>query len=153
MADILFTIMMRKPLVIVYYWKLVFLLSMFMLFLEDNLILNFFEGLASCTRAMKHEFSHTFSAPFGVAYIAVIVNVEPTNDLILGFLIFEIVLCWDCLFDAGFLYDRQWMVVNADSGRLIAMARAPKLALVQPFLPAAALRGERMPDDAVLGAN
>jgi len=53
----------------------------------------------------------------------------------------------------GFLYDRQWMVVNADTGRLIAMARAPTLALVQPFLPAAALRGERMPDDAVLEIN
>lgn len=43
--------------------------------------------------------------------------------------------------------------MNAHSGRVIAMARAPKLALVQPSLPAAALRGERTPDDAVLGAD
>lgn len=56
MADILFTIMMRKPASDSLLLK-VFLLSMFMLFLEDNLILKFFEGLASCTRAIMHEFS------------------------------------------------------------------------------------------------
>ncbi|CAM6025682.1 unnamed protein product [Sphagnum balticum] len=53
----------------------------------------------------------------------------------------------------GFLYDREWMVVNADNGRLIAMARAPKLALVQPSLPAAAFKGDLLPDDAVLEIN
>ncbi|CAK9277008.1 unnamed protein product [Sphagnum jensenii] len=53
----------------------------------------------------------------------------------------------------GFLYDREWMVVNADNGRLIAMARAPKLALVQPSLPAAAFTGDLLPDDAVLEIN
>jgi hypothetical protein len=45
------------------------------------------------------------------------------------------------------------MVVNADNGRLIAMARAPKLALVQPSLPAAAFKGDLLPDDAVLGMS
>jgi uncharacterized protein YcbX len=51
------------------------------------------------------------------------------------------------------LYDREWMVVNSDNGRLIAMARAPKLALVQPSLPAAAFKGDLLPDDAVLGMS
>lgn len=53
--------------------------------------------------------------------------------------------------DAGFMYDREWMLVSANNGRLIAMARAPKLALVQPSLPAAAFRGETMPHNAVMG--
>ena len=43
------------------------------------------------------------------------------------------------------------MVVKAENGRTIAMARAPKLALVQPSLPAAALRGESVPANATLG--
>jgi hypothetical protein len=55
--------------------------------------------------------------------------------------------------DAGFLFDREWMVVKAENGRTIAMGRAPKLALVQPSLPAAALRGEPVPANATLGTE
>ena len=43
------------------------------------------------------------------------------------------------------------MVVKAENGRTITMTRAPKLALVQPSLPAAALRGESVPANATLG--
>lgn len=53
----------------------------------------------------------------------------------------------------GFLFDREWMVVKAENGRTIAMGRAPKLALVQPSLPAAALRGEPVPANATLEIN
>lgn len=52
---------------------------------------------------------------------------------------------------AGFLFDREWMVVKAENGRCITMSRSPKLALVQPSLPAAALRGESVPSNAFLG--
>jgi hypothetical protein len=70
------------------------------------------------------------------------------NDFALAFVVGG-VFFWG----SGFLYDREWMVVNADNGRLIAMARAPKLALVQPSLPAAAFKGDLLPDDAVLGMS
>lgn len=43
------------------------------------------------------------------------------------------------------------MVVKVESGRTITMSRAPTLALVQPSLPAAALRGESVPSNASLG--
>ncbi|KAG0574258.1 hypothetical protein KC19_VG248100 [Ceratodon purpureus] len=45
------------------------------------------------------------------------------------------------------------MVVKAENGRTITMTRAPKLALVQPSLPAAALRGELVPANATLEIN
>ncbi|KAJ7565449.1 hypothetical protein O6H91_02G061500 [Diphasiastrum complanatum] len=51
---------------------------------------------------------------------------------------------------ARFLYDREWMVVSADKGRVFAQARFPKFALVQPSLPAAAFKGEELDNDAVL---
>lgn len=54
---------------------------------------------------------------------------------------------------AGFLFDREWMVVKAETGRTVTMSRAPKLALVQPSLPAAAMRGESVPSNATLGTN
>ncbi|CAM6101389.1 unnamed protein product [Calypogeia fissa] len=50
----------------------------------------------------------------------------------------------------GLLYDREWMVVSADKGRLIAQVLAPKLALVTPSLPAEAFKGEALGPNAML---
>eukprot|EP00249_Psilotum_nudum_P007397 c20528_g1_i3 orf=124-627(-) len=48
-----------------------------------------------------------------------------------------------CLSITGFRYDREWMVVSASNGRSIAQDSAPKLAVVQPFLPLRLFGGER----------
>eukprot|EP00850_Spirogloea_muscicola_P011338 SM000070S21304 [mRNA] locus=s70:160585:162950:- [translate_table: standard] len=50
----------------------------------------------------------------------------------------------------GLLYDRFWMVVYAESGRMLTQRVKPEMATIQPLLPVAATSGEELADDATM---